>query len=549
MRKKLFLGVAMACSVFASRAQYSITNYQSATAGITENSPVDIEFNPSSRHYVSLHSNTVGMSVVDFDGVTGNRLNSLNFFRAGTGFNPIKIMHNGADSYILFSYVINATNRFAICKYNNTTNVIQWAKVLSNAANNIDVYPTDIAIDPSGNAYVLGNRSSNGVDNDVFISEISSAGTLLWFEDYSNSTYDENATNITYDAGTNEFIVGGTAIDVNNFLNRNILVWRVNPAGTIILSTLLSYSNPSARINGACAKRLGKSIYVTATSIIGADGAGPFLVAKLAGATLAPIVYNVYIGPTYFNPEFNFTNTNADLVLSGDASFVNTGTPGMVNTMFALATCTFVSESRYTTMGSFAWGGPIANTYAPVYNELGMICQDPVTASHFYFVKSRFDGYTSCDVNASYSLQAITLNGTLPIYITSNLDVTFGLIKLFGVQAMSHDGVRTCSYVPCPLCEFPTYDGAKSMSTASAEQLPSLSIYPNPANDRVTIATGDKLLGSVELYDMSGRLIVSEMNVSAASATFNVSGLEKAIYLLKITYTDGSTDVKRFAKE
>ncbi|MCW3105018.1 MAG: hypothetical protein JWO09_3458 [Bacteroidetes bacterium] len=540
----------MACSIFTARAQYSITNYQSATVGITENYPVDIEYNPFNRQYNSLHSNSVGMSVVNFDGLTGARLSSLNFFKAGNSFGPVKIIHNGVDSYILFSFMSGSMGRFAICKYNNSTNAIQWVKQFNNSTNTLDVYPVDMALDPSGNCYVIGHVTSSAGDQDIFISAFNSLGTWMWYNQYNNTTYDESPNNITYDAGSGELIVGGTAIDVSNWLNRNALVWRVNTSGTILVGNLLAYSTSGPRLNGCCAKRSGAFIYLTATSILGADYPGPFIVAKLAPLTLLPVTYKVYSGPTYFNPEFNFTNNGNHLIWCGSASFVNTGTPGMVNTMFSLSTCLFTSEARYTTVGSFAWGGPMYNTYGSTYNELGSVIQDPITSSNFYFVKSRYDGYTSCDVNATYSLQSLTLVYTPPAYTITYQDLLSAPIKLFSVQAMEHVEERSCYYNPCPLCEYPAYGGNEKSMEAPETPAAALSIYPNPANDQLNIVTADeKVMQSVEMYDMSGRLIVSEKNVAAATATFNVSGLDKAVYMLKITYTDGSSDVKRFAKE
>jgi hypothetical protein len=549
MRKKIITGVvAMACTISLSKAQYSITNYQSATTGLTENYPVDVEYNPFNNQYNSFHSNSVGMSVVNFDGATGARLSSLNFFKSANTFGPVKIIHKGVDSYILFSLTSGSMGRFAICKYTNSTNAIQWVRQFNNTTNTLDVYPADMALDPSGNAYVIGHITSGSGDQDIFITAISSTGTFLWHQQYNNTTYDESPNNITYDAGSGEFIVGGTAIAVSNWLNRNALVWRVNTAGTILAANLLSYSVSGPRLNGCCAKRTGSYVYLTATSIVGADGAGPFIVAKLAPATLLPVTYNVYSGPTYFNPEFNFTNNNTDLVWCGSASFVNTVTPGMVNTMFALSTCNYVSEARYTTVGSFAWGGPMYNTYNNNYNELGSVIEDPMNSGWFYFVKSRYDGYTSCDVNASYSLEDITLLSTTPVYTITIQDFLTGPIKLFSVQVISHAAEQSCYYNPCPLCGIaPNSSNMKSMEDQESGM--SLGIYPNPANDELNIVSGDKIIQAVDVYDMSGRLILSQNEIGETALTFNVNSLDKAMYILKITYTDNSVDVKRFTKE
>lgn len=547
MKKKLLLASIAVLTTAGAFAQYSINSYSCVTTGITEVSPVDVEYNPFNQQYNSLHSNSTGMSVVNYDAATGNYLSSVNLYRSASSFAPVKILHDGTYTYVLFNYNVSGTNRFGICKYDNSSNALQWARFLNSPSGSIDETPADMTKDASGNLYVIGSFTSTGGDQDIFIAAINSSGTPLWHKQYANSGYDEYPNNIQYDAGSNDFTVGGTAIGVGNWLDRNVLIWRVDIAGTVYNNTLLSYSTSGPRINGACAKKNGKSVYITATSIIGADGPGPLLIAKLNASSLALVTSNTYFGPSYFNPEFNFTSNNTQLVLSGSASFVNTLSPGMVNTVFNLSTCTFASESRYNTLTSYAWGGPMYNCYNNTLNELGTVVGDPSASSAFYFIKSNSVGFTSCDINSAYSLSPLPLTGISVLYTESYLDITFPGLKKFSIQAIAHRPSTVCYYNPCPGCQSSEYQGPKSMLNDATYEL---SLYPNPATEVLNIETGNPAVtvSKVELFDMSGRLIEIKQRNENDRVELALGALQNGMYLVKISLSDGNTVVKRFAK-
>ncbi|KAF2518856.1 T9SS type A sorting domain-containing protein [Flavobacterium salilacus subsp. salilacus] len=64
-------------------------------------------------------------------------------------------------------------------------------------------------------------------------------------------------------------------------------------------------------------------------------------------------------------------------------------------------------------------------------------------------------------------------------------------------------------------------------------------VYPNPANDVVTIQAGNGIQPeSITVYDMSGKLLI-ENKISDSDNTFTVSGLPSGLYLLQVK---GSND-------
>ena len=68
----------------------------------------------------------------------------------------------------------------------------------------------------------------------------------------------------------------------------------------------------------------------------------------------------------------------------------------------------------------------------------------------------------------------------------------------------------------------------------------SLSIYPNPVNDKLNITIKDQKLQSYELYDINGRMIKTCTNIKSQNHTIDVNSLEKGIYIIKISLDDNS---------
>ena len=76
-----------------------------------------------------------------------------------------------------------------------------------------------------------------------------------------------------------------------------------------------------------------------------------------------------------------------------------------------------------------------------------------------------------------------------------------------------------------------------------------LSIYPNPASENITInfSSTSKHI-SIKIYDATGRLVKNIENVKSGENTINISELESGLYLINVN--DGKSSVtKRFVKQ
>ncbi len=71
-----------------------------------------------------------------------------------------------------------------------------------------------------------------------------------------------------------------------------------------------------------------------------------------------------------------------------------------------------------------------------------------------------------------------------------------------------------------------------------------IQVYPNPANEQLTVSVKAGRLGNVILYDQIG-LKIKEFNSNESSTTFTISGLAEGVYIMKI---EGTRQMVRFIK-
>jgi len=71
----------------------------------------------------------------------------------------------------------------------------------------------------------------------------------------------------------------------------------------------------------------------------------------------------------------------------------------------------------------------------------------------------------------------------------------------------------------------------------------SCKIYPNPTNNSWNVITDDITISTIELYDISGRKIVS-MTSNSLQTTIDGSRLQRGVYFAKVNTDRGSTSIK-----
>jgi len=90
----------------------------------------------------------------------------------------------------------------------------------------------------------------------------------------------------------------------------------------------------------------------------------------------------------------------------------------------------------------------------------------------------------------------------------------------------------------------------KSMIASTASQSGSATIYPNPANDLITI-TSEMPIRSLKVVDLSGALVQTSAITSevATEWTVSIGQLKTGVYLLEMKDNDGIVTRQRFVKE
>jgi len=90
---------------------------------------------------------------------------------------------------------------------------------------------------------------------------------------------------------------------------------------------------------------------------------------------------------------------------------------------------------------------------------------------------------------------------------------------------------------------------ASSTGIVNYENDNSLSIYPNPANENITInLTTTSKNTSIKIYDATGRLVKNMENVKPGESAISISELENGLYLINVS-DENHSSTKRFIKQ
>ena len=93
-------------------------------------------------------------------------------------------------------------------------------------------------------------------------------------------------------------------------------------------------------------------------------------------------------------------------------------------------------------------------------------------------------------------------------------------------------------------------DQLKRMLAASNTSDLSVSIYPNPTTDKITLAFDELISGKLQLsiYDQRGKLVMEENRESEVELTYSLEGLAAGNYFVKVN-TSTKEYVTQIAKQ
>ena len=92
----------------------------------------------------------------------------------------------------------------------------------------------------------------------------------------------------------------------------------------------------------------------------------------------------------------------------------------------------------------------------------------------------------------------------------------------------------------------PTQGSADIFKSAIAGKSFQMKVYPNPSNDYINVYFDKEMKGSVELYNLEGKLIRAN-DTEIGSTYFDISLLPKGSYVVKFTTADGEVMAEKIA--
>lgn len=173
--------------------------------------------------------------------------------------NGVAVDPANGDVYVTGGAYDNIDWDFITRKY-SPSGALVWSKPYPPSSNTSDEYARDVAVDGSGNVYVVGYTRSNVLDDyDTLIVKYDASGTILpgWPKTYDNAGKQDFAFAVAIHSG-NVYVTGGTGISVSS---DNRLTVKYDSGGNLV-TTGWPKIETLGWANGVAVDALG-DVYVT----------------------------------------------------------------------------------------------------------------------------------------------------------------------------------------------------------------------------------------------------------------------------------------------
>jgi len=383
-----------------------------------------------------------------------------------------------------------------------------WAKSMGGSSDDIGI---SIIVDATGNVYSTGNfqetvdfdpgsgtHTLTAENIDIFVQKLDAAGNFLWAKSMGGSS-DDTGNSITVDAAGNVYTTGsfqGTVdfdptagtYNLTEVGNTDIFVQKLDAAGNFVWAGSM----------GGSLFEIGSSITVDASGYIYTTG--------------------FYQGTADFDPgagTYNLTSVGSVDI------FVQKMRPCYTYDTDVVTACnsyTWIDGNTYTISNNTAtytiFGGAVNGCDSLVTLDLTII--DPVDVS------VTENGFTLTANQSGAAYQWIDCNNN-PIPGETNQSFTATAGGSYAV--IIDDG--TCADTSD--CYTIIVLGIEDFNT-------SLAIYPNPANDKITIK--GEAINSIKVTDFKGRT-VRQLLTSGNQVTIDLSGNAKGVYFVSVETKKG----------
>ena len=382
---------------------------------------------------------------------------------------------------------------------------------------NFEQYPTadvpdeatGIAVDANGEVYVSGTiTSTSGMGLESYILKVDSAGNELWHDAFSPSSADETATDIAVSPGGNVFVGGGW--------------WNVDGSSGIDLSTARYSTNGLAQWKrGFSAVGMDDAaLRIRATVNDGLLAAG---IATIGSTPDAVVVARDASGAVLWSATHAGTGNVDDAAvdvreLSDGRVAAAVHSRELVNGSLRHTVTTLLIDA-----GTVVWSRQFTGDAGLGAWPTSMIVDaaDNIYIAGYAIVAG---GATTDGLVLKYDVGG-TLTWSIPYDGGANSNDRFNAIALNSagdvvVCGTSHTSTTESRYVTVQ------FGNAVGVDEMMAEDR--LAVFPNPANDRITI-TGIKPNAPIEVFDALGGRVAIER-----APSINVSTWADGIYFVKV---------------
>lgn len=476
-----------------------------------------------------------GISLLNYNAGNGNAVSMAVYFSPGAQLSSSTIKKIGTDYFVLGTYTdASFVSRLLLMRIGAGGTVV-YARVFDPAVTGgIPIEVIDMDYDGGNYLYATGNvyASADG-SSSVFVAKFDLNAALQWFNYYDDLQTEEFAGNIDF-YDNNSIYVGAVTAPLASTLTRTGLVLQVNNLGGIAaIQNLAHYTpQPSIRMTTFYAIRANATdVFVAGSTLIGADGSGPMLFAKLDAAGLGVLNYTIYSAPEFFVTETPIALPSKILVAGTVAP--TGGSSGYVNAFFDYNTG-YLAGSNYVLASSI---------FSPIRTAVGATgivysaADNQSNSKRIYRIKGNAAAASStCSDNYVFTPQPGPLN-------------TFAFT--LGANPVTGTMLAQTINPPVSLPAGNLGACAPQSPTRSAQQEPAdVTIYPNPATDAVSInlpEEGNAL--TIRLIDLNGKVLRTIFNVTGSRVELNTADLPEGIYAVRIETEGLEAQTIRFVKK
>ena len=263
--------------------------------------PNGVVIDSSGYIHVAIENSTVGnlgfgdAAIIKFDPAGNIAWQKILGSANNEEFNSVAVDSSGNVYAVGTSTAASTNNCVLIAKY-NTSGILQWQRTLGGAVAAGD-YGYGIAVDSSGNAYIIGQ---SGAATSILIAKYDTSGTLQWQRTLNGASTDLGDA-ITVDSSSNVYIIGYATNVGQGALE--IIIAKYNTSGT--LQWQRTFGSGSNDVGNGIKVDSSGNIYICCSSPTGGpnsdlvitkyDTSGNLLWQRLLSRTGSDVPYDIEV--------------------------------------------------------------------------------------------------------------------------------------------------------------------------------------------------------------------------------------------------------------